>query len=266
MRSTTSSARAAARELERVDPIGVFLGPPAIVAPPDKAREGSDVVRASKSVVRVTGIACGLGVEGSGGSRPRPGRDERTRGRGHRRPRVDTSGGRHFTRRSSRSTRERPGGATRARAGGPPSHAAAPERGAAVALVGYPRTAAQRTAARLGGTADVLSRDAYGRGRSHARSLRSAARSSPGAPADRASTRRDACERPCSHDARARPAATGYQLSSCRRRSRGQTPGVAPTDCTGWLSRPHRGANAADGGMARLGRAIPKPHHAWTHS
>ena len=29
-------------ELERVDPIGVFLGPPAIVAPPDKgAREGS---------------------------------------------------------------------------------------------------------------------------------------------------------------------------------------------------------------------------------
>src|SRR5918995_2393043 len=54
-------------ELERVDPIGVFLGPPAIVAPPERgvARD-PDVVRASGSVVRVTGIACGLGVEGSG--------------------------------------------------------------------------------------------------------------------------------------------------------------------------------------------------------
>ena len=57
-------------ELERVDPIGVFLGPPAIVAPPDTGlAKDPDVVRASNSVVRVTGIACGLGVEGSGGSR-----------------------------------------------------------------------------------------------------------------------------------------------------------------------------------------------------
>src|SRR5262245_4658565 len=54
-------------ELERVDPIGVFLGPPAIVAPPDKGlATDPDVIRASQSVVRVTGIACGLGVEGSG--------------------------------------------------------------------------------------------------------------------------------------------------------------------------------------------------------
>ena len=54
-------------ELERVDPIGVFLGPPAIVAPPEKGiATDPDVVRAAKSVVRVTGIACGLGVEGSG--------------------------------------------------------------------------------------------------------------------------------------------------------------------------------------------------------
>ena len=54
-------------ELERVDPIGVFLGPPAIVAPPERGVAlDPDVVRASGSVVRVTGIACGLGVEGSG--------------------------------------------------------------------------------------------------------------------------------------------------------------------------------------------------------
>ena len=37
--------------------------PPAIVAPPDSAlAKDPDVIRASKSVVRVTGIACGLGV------------------------------------------------------------------------------------------------------------------------------------------------------------------------------------------------------------
>ena len=44
-------------ELERVDPIGVILGPPAIVAPPEKglARD-PDVVRASQSVVRITGL------------------------------------------------------------------------------------------------------------------------------------------------------------------------------------------------------------------
>ena len=68
-------------ELERVDPIGVFLGPPAIVAPPDKGiAKDPDVVRASKSVVRVTGIACGLGVEGSGWvARRGPRRHERAR-------------------------------------------------------------------------------------------------------------------------------------------------------------------------------------------
>ena len=86
-------------ELERVDPIGVFLGPPAIVAPPEKGlAKDPDVVRASKSVVRVTGIACGLGVEGSGWVVRRglvvtnahvvAGID---------RPRVDTAGGRAFT-------------------------------------------------------------------------------------------------------------------------------------------------------------------------
>jgi S1-C subfamily serine protease len=42
---------------------------------------------------------------------------------------------------------------------------AAPDRGAAVALVGYPRNGPlARTPGRLGGTAAVISRDAYGRG------------------------------------------------------------------------------------------------------
>ena len=53
--------------LERVDPIGVVVGPPAVVPPPDSAiARDPDVDRAARSVVRVTGVACGLGVEGSG--------------------------------------------------------------------------------------------------------------------------------------------------------------------------------------------------------
>ena len=53
--------------LERVDPLGVLVGPPATVPPPKAviARD-PDVAAAGGSVVRVSGIACGLGIEGSG--------------------------------------------------------------------------------------------------------------------------------------------------------------------------------------------------------
>ena len=154
--------------LERVDPIGVFLGPPAIVAPPDsKLAKDSDVVRASKSVVRVTGIACGLGIEGSGW----------IAGKGlvvtnaHvvsgiRRPRVDRVDGSAyastvvgFDPQNDLAVLRVPG------LPGRPLVLAEPARGTAVALVGYPENGPlTRTPARLGGTADVLSRDAYGRG------------------------------------------------------------------------------------------------------
>ena len=154
--------------LERVDPIGVFLGPPAIVAPPDsRLAKDSDVVRASKSVVRVTGIACGLGIEGSGW----------IAGKGlvvtnaHvvsgiRRPRVDRVDGSAyastvvgFDPQNDLAVLRVPG------LPGRPLVLAEPARGTAVALVGYPENGPlTRTPARLGGTADVLSRDAYGRG------------------------------------------------------------------------------------------------------
>ena len=155
-------------ELERVDPIGVFLGPPAIVAPPEKGlAKDPDVVRASRSVVRVTGIACGLGVEGSGWVVRRglvvtnahviAGID---------RPRIDTAGGRAFTSTvvafdvtNDIAVLRVQGLAAR------PLPVAGPERGVALALAGYPRNGPlTRTPARLGGTAQVLSRDAYGRG------------------------------------------------------------------------------------------------------
>ena len=53
--------------LNRVDPAPSIAGPTTPVAPPDPAiASDPDVGRASRSVVRVLGTACGLGVEGSG--------------------------------------------------------------------------------------------------------------------------------------------------------------------------------------------------------
>ena len=155
-------------ELERVDPIGVFLGPPAIVAPPDKGlAKDPDVRRASKSVVRVTGIACGLGVEGSGWVA--------RRGlvvtnahvvAGIARPRVDTAQGKAFV--STVVAFDPTNDLAVLRVPGLGAAAlplVSPERGTPVALVGYPRNGPlTRTPGRLGGTAAVLSRDAYGRG------------------------------------------------------------------------------------------------------
>lgn len=53
--------------LNRVDPAPSITGPTAPVAPPDPSVTSEPGVRrASRSVVRVLGTACGLGVEGSG--------------------------------------------------------------------------------------------------------------------------------------------------------------------------------------------------------
>jgi S1-C subfamily serine protease len=53
--------------LDRVDPAPSIVGPSSPVSPPSAAIAGDpDVLRAGRSVVRVLGTACGLGVEGSG--------------------------------------------------------------------------------------------------------------------------------------------------------------------------------------------------------
>ena len=53
--------------IARVDPFGQIAGPDAGVAPPDpRLLQDPGVRRAAGSVVRVTGTACGLGVQGSG--------------------------------------------------------------------------------------------------------------------------------------------------------------------------------------------------------
>lgn len=53
--------------LDRVDPAPSVIGPAAPISSPDDAiATDPDVLRAGRSVVRVLGTACGLGVEGSG--------------------------------------------------------------------------------------------------------------------------------------------------------------------------------------------------------
>ncbi len=154
--------------LERVDPLGVFLGPPAIVPPPDAALvKDPDVIAASKSVVRVTGIACGLGVEGSGWIARRgfvvtnahvvAGIDF---------PRVDRRDGSEYTAIVVVFDVENDLAVLRVpELRGRPLAIADPERGVPVALVGFPENGPlTRSPGRLGGTRRLISRDAYGHG------------------------------------------------------------------------------------------------------
>jgi S1-C subfamily serine protease len=154
--------------LERVDPLGVLVGPPAIVAPPNsKLARDPDVVAAANSVVRITGIACGLGIEGSGwiagqelvvtNAHVVAGID---------RPQVDRGGGAELT--SAVVAFDVKNDVAVLRVPGLQGRSltlADPERGVAVALIGYPGNGPlTRIPGRLGGTSAFVSRDAYGRG------------------------------------------------------------------------------------------------------
>jgi S1-C subfamily serine protease len=154
--------------LERVDPLGVFAGPPVIVAPPNsKLARDPDVVAASESVVRITGIACGLGIEGSGWiARPGlvvtnahvvAGVDE---------PVVDRRSGESLSSAVVAFDVKNDLAVLRVSGlEGAPLRLAEPQRGVAVALIGYPGNGPlTRIPGRLGGTSPFVSRDAYGRG------------------------------------------------------------------------------------------------------
>jgi S1-C subfamily serine protease len=154
--------------IERVDPLGVLVGPEALVPPPDVGiGRDPDVRQASASVVRIRGIACGLGVEGSGWIV--------RRGlvvtnahvvAGVSRPRVDRGSGSalaatvvSFDERNDLAVLRVPG------LEGRPLPLVDPERSVPVAIVGYPENGPlTRAPGRLGGTTNVLTRDAYGRG------------------------------------------------------------------------------------------------------
>jgi S1-C subfamily serine protease len=154
--------------LERVDPIGVVIGPPAVVPPPDGAiARDPDVDLAAGSVVRVTGIACGLGVEGSGWIVRRGlvvTNAHVVAGIEH--PHVDRRDGASFQASVVAFDARNDVAVLRVRGlRGMPLPLEDPERSVAVALVGYPGNGPLTAIpGRLGGTGRALSRDAYGKG------------------------------------------------------------------------------------------------------
>ncbi len=166
---------------------------------------------------------------------PRARRDERARRRGHRAAAGRPAGGTRVHVDGRRVRRdERPRRAARARARRPPARARGagarrrrrarrlPEERAAHADAGATRRHGRRPQPRR-----VRARAGH-----DARSRRSAARSSPGAPVARASTRRGACERPCSRGApRETRRLRDPGRRSCGRRSRRRLAGQSPTDC-----------------------------------
>ncbi|MDW8339443.1 MAG: CvpA family protein [Thermoleophilia bacterium] len=152
--------------LDRVDPLGVLPGPPAAVPPPDSAlARDPDVVAASRSVVRVTGIACGLGVEGSGWI-VAPGLVVTNAHvvAGIAEPRIDRRVGRAWTGRVVAFDARNDLALVRVPGlRGRPLPLADPERGVPVTLVGYSGNGSlRRTPARLGATRELLAQDAYG--------------------------------------------------------------------------------------------------------
>jgi S1-C subfamily serine protease len=154
--------------LERVDPLGVLLGPEATVPKPDsKLARDPDVRAASQSIVRVTGFACGLGVEGSGWI-ARQGLVVTNAHvvAGIEQPHVDRRGGAGHTATVVAFDVKNDVAVLRVPdLEGRPLRLADPERRVPVVLLGYPENGPlTRTPARLGATVKAFSRDAYGRG------------------------------------------------------------------------------------------------------
>ena len=154
--------------IARVDPFAAIRGPLADVDPPDPALLGSPGVAAARdSVLRVTGTACGLGVEGSGWvAAPNLVVTNAHVVAGVGDAQVDRNDGEFrdadvvvFDPRDDVAVL-RVGGLDAA-----PLRLVAPVEGAAVAILGYPQNGPfTATPARLGRTGAVLTEDAYGRG------------------------------------------------------------------------------------------------------
>jgi S1-C subfamily serine protease len=154
--------------LNRIDPAPSLAGPTTPVAPPNAAiARDPDVLAAGRSVVRVLGTACGLGLEGSGwvvapgvvatNAHVVAGQDDTT---------VTTGDGAaldavavHYDTANDLALL-RIGAAIPALAFAPD-----PASGQPGAVLGYPENGPYTlTPARLGGTRTVLSEDSYGRG------------------------------------------------------------------------------------------------------
>jgi S1-C subfamily serine protease len=154
--------------IERVDPYLQIPGPLAEVDPPDPRLLRDPGVRAARgSVLRVTGTACGLAVSGSGWiARPEvvvtnahvvAGVDDARVDRGDG-PRLEARVVAFDTRNDVAILRV-PG------LDGAPLELVEPDRGTAVAILGYPQSGPfSATAGRVGQTTTVVTEDAYGSG------------------------------------------------------------------------------------------------------
>ncbi|HEY1284922.1 MAG TPA: MarP family serine protease [Solirubrobacterales bacterium] len=169
--------------LSRVDPAPSIAGPTTPVAPPDAAiASDPDVLRAGRSVVRVLGTACGLGVEGSGwvaapglvvtNAHVVAGEDDTT---------VTTQDGASLDAVAVHYDPDNDLAVLSVTAPLPPlSQAASADRGTGGAVLGYPENGPfSLSPARLGNTGTVLSEDSYGAGpiRREIASLRGTVRS-----------------------------------------------------------------------------------------
>jgi S1-C subfamily serine protease len=154
--------------LNRIDPAPSITGPTTPLAPPDAAvASDPDLRRASRSVVRVLGTACGLGVEGSGwvaapglvvtNAHVIAGEDDTT---------VNTIDGASLDAVPVRYDPENDLAVLQIGASIPPLPIAPdPQRGTAGAVLGYPENGPYAvSAARMGEVKTVISEDAYGNG------------------------------------------------------------------------------------------------------
>jgi hypothetical protein len=157
--------------LARFDPVPTIRGPSANVAPPDAAiARDPDVRAAARSVVRVLGTACGLGVQGSGwvardgvvvtNAHVVAGQDDTTVQVGGEGDAVDADAV-WFDPRNDLAILRAPGVA-----GAPALSLNVNARsGARAAVLGFPEDGPYDVQpARLGQTSTVVTQDAYGRG------------------------------------------------------------------------------------------------------
>ena len=155
------------RAVERIDPFAAIAGPAAGVAPPDPTIVVAPGVRAARpSVVRITGYACGLGIEGSGWI-VRPGLVVTNAHvvAGIDAPRVDRRGGRSYEARVISFDAHNDVAILRVPGlQGRPLVRVDPTRGEPGALLGFPENGPYRVIpVRMGRKATIGSRDAYGR-------------------------------------------------------------------------------------------------------
>lgn len=154
--------------LNRVDPAPSISGPTGPVAPPDaKIARDPDVQRAGRSVVRVLGTACGLGIEGSGwvaapelvvtNAHVIAGEDDTT---------VNTQDGGSIEATPVHYDPDNDLAMLRIDTELPPLPISPdPEPGTAGAVLGYPENGPYALSpARMGETRTVISEDAYGNG------------------------------------------------------------------------------------------------------